>query len=192
MFHRRYSFNFQENEMQQAFPPPRAQIKEKLPFSAPLHKTVDRFGASPLLQLRSLITNNSWVKLTLCAYWYLFFPLPLGRSDISNCLSRQLGLQPTSAWRLRRWHTIRRYRGCNGPFHLHIPSAGQRVWVGTDVDEAEQNIMTGDKQQPVNVWTSFCHISILKESVFIWGVFPCFLFFFFFRGTSGSDRMEDF
>ncbi len=45
-------------------------------------------------------------------------------------------------------------------------SQAQQTWVGTDVEDVEQNILTGDKQWLDNVWTFFCNISILKEIVF--------------------------
>lgn len=44
-------------------------------------------------------------------------------------------------------------------------SQAQQIWVGTDVEEVGQNILTGDKQWLDNVWKSFCNISILKEIV---------------------------
>lgn len=45
-------------------------------------------------------------------------------------------------------------------------SQARHIWVGTDMGETEQNILTGDKQWLDSVWTSFCNISVLKESVF--------------------------
>lgn len=45
------------------------------------------------------------------------------------------------------------------------PSQAQQTWVGTDVEDVEENILTGDKQWLDNVWTFFCNISILKEIV---------------------------
>lgn len=44
-------------------------------------------------------------------------------------------------------------------------SQAQQTWVGTDVEDVEENILTGDKQWFDNVWTFFCNISILKEIV---------------------------
>lgn len=60
-------------------------------------------------------------------------------------------------------------------------SQAQPIWVGTDVEEVEQNILTGDKQRLDNVWTSFCNISILKEIVFCRSMclFEAFFFPFF-------------
>lgn len=44
-------------------------------------------------------------------------------------------------------------------------SRAQQTWVGTDVEDVEGNILTGDKQWHDGVWTFFCNISILKEIV---------------------------
>lgn len=41
----------------------------------------------------------------------------------------------------------------------------QQTWVGTDLEDVEENILTGDKQWLDGVWTFFCNISILKEIV---------------------------
>ena len=41
----------------------------------------------------------------------------------------------------------------------------RQTWVGTDVEDVGENILTGDKQWHDGVWTFFCNISILKEIV---------------------------
>lgn len=41
----------------------------------------------------------------------------------------------------------------------------QQTRVGTDVEDVEENILTGDKQWLDSVWTFFCNISILKKIV---------------------------
>lgn len=49
-------------------------------------------------------------------------------------------------------------------------SQARHTWVGTDVEDVERNILTGDKHCLDNVWTFYCNISILKEIVFIFVV----------------------
>lgn len=39
----------------------------------------------------------------------------------------------------------------------------QQTRVGTDVEDVEENILTGDKQWLDSVWAFFCSISILKK-----------------------------
>lgn len=56
----------------------------------------------------------------------------------------------------------------------------QQTWVGTDAEDVEENILTGDKQWLGNVWTFFCNISILKEIVL--GRFTCLFQFIFVPG----------
>lgn len=47
----------------------------------------------------------------------------------------------------------------------------QQTWVGTDAEDVQENILTGDKQWLDNVWTFFRNISILKRIVVQVGVF---------------------
>lgn len=39
----------------------------------------------------------------------------------------------------------------------------QQTWVGTDVEDVEENILTGDKQWLGRVWIFFLNISVFKE-----------------------------
>lgn len=201
-------FYFQENKAPRVISPPRAQIwgrkitflgsfaedngqvwciavnghRKQRKFHLILRKTPRYYSSEAWSRIKAEWNLQNHVVCCCCTR---------GHCHRWSCLPPQLQLRRTSARQVRQrpgWHSIRWDRGWNGPFNLHILPAGQHVWVGTDVEEAEQNIMTGDKQQPVNVWTSFCNVSILNENLFIWGGFFCF----FFPGTSGSDWMDDF
>lgn len=65
----------------------------------------------------------------------------------------------------------------------------QQTWVGTDMEDVEENILTGNKQWFDSVWTFFCNISILKKIVFC--RFMC-LFDFIFVPAIWKQFSEEF